>query len=814
MAVFRNNMAAKDLLPKMLELRGRNYTYKKIGEELGISASLVGKHLKEVRDKPELAFEFIELKNFETGQTVLSFTPENFEKYRQSTTMYYLGNKVFEIKSGLIHKTDFTTYITGGGLETKPPEWYSNVTKLYSDENWHKPIQTKMGYNIKLDKRREITDSYVANYIVENSLPTNKRNEAGQIACVLTTFLNIKYSELYTLSAEIDKAPTEKHWFNDEELIAQCENAEKLVKSWQTLDDDDALLEYAINLLPHGITIESMLKDINIGWNISDLGRGRNGQRVPPKNGFENWVHCNEFSISLDDWNRMLDYQISDIDYFKQISPWIKTDIKRAFSIFERYSSEGEFSVKTWKEAAKKNVIDQIITSMQNLGWTPEAVDKLTILTDYVGGNDGNLHEFISSNSIETINKALDGVSYLTANELDKNPNNRDWLVNNRWEIPKLKEGFMSYVAVDIYNEIKKSKNNYIDIEELQEIYELDTRPKYSSSWREFVKREINMTPALQKIWNFGIVRGFSLIIKKPVTAALLEKLHKLGFSFDELKQMDLKKITKLMEYLQQRDIEFNQEFALWAYKHDWNIPELGSFKSYRELRLFKHLSSMIFPSYRLDKMLIDFNEFSEPGPIALSEQELHAILIQEPFSKICISSEEAGMVQLKDIEFRNQLEPIIIEKIVEIEKEVIVKEELIVEVESKKATKRILDYSRFAELDSKSIKMNMKIKDSIDRGDLDDAIVKSITRFEFWAKKLWKENKQESVPRGKDAGKILMETVADIMQFDSKVKKNLKLARIARNNEIHSENSGITGNKTHLKYVLKATEEIISKLS
>jgi len=277
---------------------------------------------------------------------------------------------------------------------------------------------------------------------------------------------------------------------------------------------------------------------------------------------------------------------------------------------------------------------------------------------------------------------------------------------------------------------------------------------------------------------------------------------------------MNLKKITKLMEYLQEHDIEFDQEFAKWAYSHDWEIPALGPFKSYRELRLFKHLSSMTFPSYRLDKMLIDFNEFTEPGPLALSEQELHAILIQEPFNKICMSSEEAGMVQFTDIEARNKLEPIIIEKIVEIEKEVVVKEEVIVEVESKKATKRILDYSRLTELDSKDIKMNMKIKDSIDRGDLDDAIVKSITRFEFWAKKLWKENKQESVPRGKDAGKILMETVADIMQFDSKVKKNLKLARIARNDEIHSEDSGIIGNKTHLKYVLKATEEIISKLS
>ena len=140
MTVFGNVMAAKDLLPKMLELRGRNYTYKQIGEELGISPSLVGKHLKEVRDKPELAFEFIELKNFETGQTVLSFTPENFEKYRQTTILYYLGTSVFEIRSGLIHKTDFGPYQTKGKLRSKLPEWYPMVTKLYSVEDWFEPI--------------------------------------------------------------------------------------------------------------------------------------------------------------------------------------------------------------------------------------------------------------------------------------------------------------------------------------------------------------------------------------------------------------------------------------------------------------------------------------------------------------------------------------------------------------------------------------------------------------------------------------------------------------------------------------------------
>ena len=783
-------MTAKDLLPKMLELRGRNYTYKQIGEELGISPSLVGKHLKEVRDKPELAFEFIELKNFETGQTVLSFTPENFEKYRQTTTLYYLGTSVFEIKSGLIHKTDFGPYQTKGKLRSKLPEWYPMVTKLYSVKDWFKPIHQN---DFKMNKNLLAESSMVRSYLQKNELRNDNRFTYDVFA-VLLKMLSKRSAEIVSLRLQVVNAPTERHWFNDDTLIEENKTVNEMMQNWNKCNNE-SIIKYAINLLPYGITIQSMDEDIASGWNINT----------------DDWLHCKKFGITIESWNAMKRFGIKDKEYFDKVGAWIITDWHWSSDILHEYGFEAD----AWKDAIEKSELDDMINRLKKLGWTPEMLSDLDKLYEYPGyENENMIYEFIQNNDTKTILKVLNSVNYLEQNKLDQEVEYRQWLVDNNWKIPKLKKGFKSYVGAKIYDHIKKHKDNYIDLDELQEIFDEDNRPKYSSHWRGFIKQEINLTSALREIWTNGMVRGFPLIIKKPVTATLLEELHVLGFSLDELKTMNLKKITKLMQYLQQHDIEFNQEFAEWAYSHDWEIPALGSFKSYRELRLFKHLSSMIFPSYRLDKMLIDFNEFSEPGPLALSEQELHAILIQEPFSKICMSSEEAGMVQFTDIEVRNKLEPIIIEKIVEIEKEVIVKEEVIVEVESKKAIKRILDYSRFAELDAKNIKMNMKIKDSIDRGDLDDAIVKSITRFEFWAKKLWKENKQDNVPRGKDAGKILMETVADIMQFDSKVKKNLKLARIARNDEIHSEDSGIRGNKTHLKYVLKATEEIISKLS
>ncbi len=96
-------MVDKDLLNKMLEMRGRNMTYKQIAEALDVSVSLVGKELKEVRDNPEMSINFIKLTDFETGQTILSFSAEDFERYRNSNTLYYLGLKVFEIKDGLIH---------------------------------------------------------------------------------------------------------------------------------------------------------------------------------------------------------------------------------------------------------------------------------------------------------------------------------------------------------------------------------------------------------------------------------------------------------------------------------------------------------------------------------------------------------------------------------------------------------------------------------------------------------------------------------------------------------------------------------------
>ena len=132
-ALSRTRMVDKELLNKMLEMRRRNMTYKQIAEATDKSVSFVGKVMKEVRDNPDLSINFIELTDFETGQTVLSFAPEDFEKYRTSNNLYYLYLRVFEFKDGLIHSTNFEQYVSAGEMNPLP-EWYVDVTKLYGKQ--------------------------------------------------------------------------------------------------------------------------------------------------------------------------------------------------------------------------------------------------------------------------------------------------------------------------------------------------------------------------------------------------------------------------------------------------------------------------------------------------------------------------------------------------------------------------------------------------------------------------------------------------------------------------------------------------------
>ena len=307
MTVFGNVMAAKDLLPKMLELRGRNYTYKQIGEELGISPSLVGKHLKEVRDKPELAFEFIELKNFETGQTVLSFTPENFEKYRQTTILYYLGTSVFEIRSGLIHKTDFGPYQTKGKLRSKLPEWYPMVTKLYSVEDWFEPIYrrgenaTTISHPFNMNKNLLTQSSMVRTYLKKNNLRDDNIYSQA-IYEVLTKILNQRHGEIYNLGHRVENAGTERHWFNDETLIEEYKTVRDMIRNWNKCNHE-SIIEYAIDLLPYDITIQSMHEDIDIGWDITT----------------DDWLHCKKFGITIENWNAMKRFGIEDKEYFDKV---------------------------------------------------------------------------------------------------------------------------------------------------------------------------------------------------------------------------------------------------------------------------------------------------------------------------------------------------------------------------------------------------------------------------------------------------------------------------------------------------------------
>ena len=120
-----------------------------------------------------------------------------------------------------------------------------------------------------------------------------------------------------------------------------------------------------------------------------------------------------------------------------------------------------------------------------------------------------------------------------------------------------------------------------------------------------------------------------------------------------------------MYRYFEDNSIPFNAELATWAMGEDWDIPELGEFRSYREYRLFERILEYEVPALRLDKLLPEFNQFEEPGPTISSEQELHDILETSPFNQICKSSAEAGMVFLEESKAGTPKSPFIQEKIV-----------------------------------------------------------------------------------------------------------------------------------------------------
>ena len=119
-------MASQKQTERIKYLRSNGLSQKDIAEDVGLSPQMVSVVLK------KLAEEFVEhkpvkiivAKGFEPKDTVIEFNTMDFENYREAETLYGTSTSVFEMRSGVVHKTSFP--------ECCPVKFYPMVADLLS----------------------------------------------------------------------------------------------------------------------------------------------------------------------------------------------------------------------------------------------------------------------------------------------------------------------------------------------------------------------------------------------------------------------------------------------------------------------------------------------------------------------------------------------------------------------------------------------------------------------------------------------------------------------------------------------------------
>jgi transcriptional regulator with XRE-family HTH domain len=100
-------MASEETVARISHLRGRGYTQKEIAEDVGLSPQMVSVILKQLREQSNEVkpVQVVVTQNLEPKDTVIEFTPAEFERLRQEQTIYAVEEKLFEIRPNLVHTT-------------------------------------------------------------------------------------------------------------------------------------------------------------------------------------------------------------------------------------------------------------------------------------------------------------------------------------------------------------------------------------------------------------------------------------------------------------------------------------------------------------------------------------------------------------------------------------------------------------------------------------------------------------------------------------------------------------------------------------
>ena len=785
-------MVDKDLLNKMLEMRGRNMTYKQIAEALDVSVSLVGKELKEVRDNPEMSINYIKLTDFETGQTILSFSAEDFEKYRTSNTLYYLGLKVFEIKDGLIHSTDFERRLCSGRAGP-PPEWYGEVTKLYEKSSWSSNILSESKSNCpKISKIYEFSNlgTEINSLIMEkldNDDDITEWKRSGSLNSITRMFdqlsSNLHANLEYQIMMIRENTRSDWHWLSNPELLERTEKLSKEISEYNNQNGDSlSKAEYIMQCtFGEGYSksyIFEIYKAIQEGWKVDlfQVNRNRPNEAIDC---YKSWRHCVNNSIPRKIWLDMSKYLIVDKERYLELENWLKTPWSLVqFAAGELAKEQGEnieWNQKSWKECVRDETIDDKIGFFESNGWNSSVFDTIQKIGNIFGIPD---IEVISEIGLEKIRSAASSLKYCEENQLSIDARMTEWFEGHNWKIPKLPGDFKSYISSHIFNLINDDDRNFIHTHEFEQLFSEGIQPIWnrSQNLQSFLKHEFSNLP-FNKICSYYRLNGRDIIVRKPAEPELLNALYRSGIQFEDLETLDFTKAAGVYNYFKESEIPFTEDIASWAISKNWDIPKLGDFGSYKEHRLYQRILEFDVPAIRLDKLLPEFNAFDEPGDSIFSEQELHNILIRAPFNQICKSSDEAGMVFLDEAKMSGSFAPIVQEKIVI--KEVIVEKEVFVpKIEYVDDTTPLFDISEFEKIVKSNDDYVKRARKSINDGDLLDSINSVWRVFRIQAAKFLGESKKKE----DNFNVELIDNLVEKLQLDDRLQKKLHQLRRARN--------------------------------
>ena len=273
----------------------------------------------------------------------------------------------------------------------------------------------------------------------------------------------------------------------------------------------------------------------------------------------------------------------------------------------------------------------------------------------------------------------------------------------------------------------------------------------------------------------------------------------------EEIKNDDITNVLSAIENLNESNVEINAEIIEWASQKQWDISQLGQFKTYRQRWLYHRLIEYEIPAVRMDKLLDEYNNSTEPGTNLASELELHEVLQQSPFKELCTSSSDGGMIFFdKDVsnsKINSIIEKKIVVKNVVFEKKVYVEKDTI-------SVQPLVDLEPYPLILKSDSDYAKRAVETIRKADLNGSINDVWRLLSIEAKILL----EDEIDRESNFNVILVDKLCEKLSIDERQQKKIHQLRRARNDfDKGTSESPIKPNKSLVINGLETIEKIMS---